>query len=98
MRHESIVGLFSLSLDFDPLRVSVQGDMIRDSDGTNNSNSQSNRKTAHGDSDDEEQGTESAGGERSTMDIYRLRRLKRAKLTTTTSGNSTDQATAPVLT
>lgn len=84
--------------DFDPLRVSVQGDMIRDSDSTNHSTNSSNRKTALGDSDDEEAHGESAGNERSTMDIYRLRRLKRAKLTTTNPGNSTDSSTPPVLT
>jgi hypothetical protein len=54
-------------------------------------NSQSSRKTGHGDSDEEEQS--SANG-RSTMDIYRLRRQKRVKLTTT----SADLVTPPVLT
>ncbi len=59
-------------------------------------NSQSGRKAGLGDSDDEEQQTHSAVNDRSTMDIYRQRQQKRVKLTTTT--NSTDQATLPVLT
>ncbi len=85
-----------MSIDFEPLRLSIQGDFIRDLDASNNMNNQSNRKTGHGDSDDEEQQPQSTGNERSTMDIYRLRQQKRVKLTTT--NNSTDQATPPVLT
>ena len=81
--------------DFDALRVSVQGDIIRDSDSTNHSNNPSIRKTPFGDSDDEESHGELTSNDRSTMDIYRLRRLKRAKLTTTTP---TDPPTPPVLT
>jgi hypothetical protein len=59
-------------------------------------NSQSGRKTGLGDSDDEEQQPQSTVNDRSTMDIYRLRQQKRVKLTTT--ANSSDQATPPVLT
>jgi hypothetical protein len=68
-------------LAFDPVRISVQGEMIRDLD-TNNS--QANRRTEHGDSDDEEQPSPSTTNGRSTMNIYRQRREKRLKLTTTT--------------
>lgn len=75
--------------------MSVQGEFIRDSDTSNASNSQQNRKTALGDSDDEEQLPSLNVSERSTMDIYRQRQQKRVKLTKT---NSTDQVTPPVLT
>ncbi len=55
-------------------------------------NNPSSRKAGLGDSDDEEQQPPSTAGDRSTMDIYRLRQQKRVKLTTS------DQATHPVLT
>ncbi len=83
-------------LGFDPIRISVQGDVIRDLDVPNSTGSQPSRKTALGDSDDEDQQSHSTANDRSTMDIYRLRQQKRVKLTT--GASSADQATAPVLT
>ncbi|CAF1173754.1 unnamed protein product [Rotaria sordida] len=73
---------------FDPIRFSIQGEVIRDLDSSNTNTSQQNRKTGHGDSDDEEQQAPLNVSERSTMDIYRQRQQKRVKLTKT---NSTDQ-------
>lgn len=83
-----------LFLGFEPIRISVQGELIRGLDTQNTNNSQHGRKAGLGDSDDEEQQTHSTINDRSTMDIYRLRRQKRVKL----AASSSDQATAPVLT
>ncbi|CAF5075380.1 unnamed protein product, partial [Rotaria sp. Silwood1] len=71
-----------------PIRISIQGEILRDLDPTNTNNGQQSRKTGHGDSDDEEQQAPLNVSERSTMDIYRQRQQKRVKLTKT---NSTDQ-------
>ncbi|CAF1591298.1 unnamed protein product [Rotaria sp. Silwood1] len=73
---------------FEPIRISIQGEIVRDLDPTNTNNGQQSRKTGHGDSDDEEQQAPLNVSERSTMDIYRQRQQKRVKLTKT---NSTDQ-------
>jgi hypothetical protein len=82
-------------LAFEPVRLSVQGDLIRDIDGSNMNNNSHGRKSALGDSDDEDQQSHLNANDRSTMDIYRQRQQKRVKLTTT---NATDLATPPVLT
>ncbi len=68
-------------LAFDPVRISVQGEVIRDLD-TNNS--QVNRRAEHGDSDDDEQPSSSTTNGRSAMNIYQQRQQKRVKLTMTT--------------
>ncbi|CAF3778055.1 unnamed protein product [Rotaria magnacalcarata] len=81
--------------NFDPVRVSVQGELIRDLDSSNANNSQQSRKMGLADSDDEEQQPQLNAGDRSTMDIYRQRQQKRVKLT---KNISTDQITAPVVT
>ncbi|CAF2940210.1 unnamed protein product, partial [Rotaria sp. Silwood2] len=73
---------------FEPVRISIQGEVIRDLDSSNTNNSHQSRKTGLGDSDDEEQQAPLNVSERSTMDIYRQRQQKRVKLTKT---NSTDQ-------
>ena len=70
--------------------------MIRNLDGSNTANNSQSRKAGLGDSDDEELSSQSTAGERSTMNIYRLRQQKRVKLATNT--NSSDHNTPPVLT
>ncbi|CAF4460562.1 unnamed protein product [Rotaria socialis] len=80
---------------FDPVRISVQGELIRDLDSSNANNSQQSRKMGLADSDDEEQQPQLNASDRSTMDIYRQRQQKRVKLT---KNISTDQITAPVVT
>lgn len=85
-----------LCSDFEPLRVSVQGEAIRELDSGNAMANSQNRKAAHGDSDDEDGTSQSALSDRSTMDIYRQRQQKRVKLSAATG--SADQATPPVLT
>jgi hypothetical protein len=86
--------LISVFSGFEPIRIGVQGEVIRDLDAPNMMNSQS-RKAGLGDSDDEESAAQSTGIDRSNMDIYRQRQQKRVKLTTTTSDQSTPP---PVLT
>ncbi|CAF1144036.1 unnamed protein product [Adineta ricciae] len=86
----------SIPDNFDPIRIGVQGEMIRNLDGSNTVNNSQSRKTGLGDSDDEELSSQSTAGERSTMNIYRLRQQKRVKLATNT--NSSDHNTPPVLT
>lgn len=65
---------------FDPIRISVQGEVIRDLENNGN---QSTRKGDHADSDDDEQQTSSSmSNGRSAMNIYVERQKKRVKLTT----------------
>ena len=63
-------------LAFEPVRISVQGEVIRDLDTNNN---QQSRKTEHPDSDDEEQQTHSNMNGRAAMNIYQQRQQKRVK-------------------
>jgi hypothetical protein len=63
---------------FEPVRISVQGEVIRDLDTNNH---QQNRRANHGDSDDEDQQSHSTMNGRGTMNIYQERQQKRAKLT-----------------
>jgi hypothetical protein len=79
--------IFFFFLAFEPIRVSVQGEVIRDLD---TSTSQKRRKTEHGDSDDEEQHSQSNMNGRGTMNIYKQRLQKRAKL-------NADSSLPPVL-
>jgi hypothetical protein len=58
---------------FEPVRVSVQGELIRDLDTNNN---QQKRKLEHADSDDEEQPSQINMNGRSAMNIYIQRRRK----------------------
>jgi len=82
---------FVFFLAFEPVRISVQGEVIRDIDTNTNKKI---RKIEHGDSDDEEQQqTQTHLNGRSPMNIYRQRQQKRAKLNT-----NTDQSLPPVLT
>ncbi len=63
----------SLCIDclvFNPVRTSVQGEMIRNLD-TNHS--QNNRRNGHGDNDDDSS---------STMNVYQQRQQKRIKIMT----------------
>ncbi|CAF4495476.1 unnamed protein product, partial [Rotaria sp. Silwood1] len=70
---------------FEPVRVSVQGEVIRDLD-TNNS--QTSRKTEHVDSDEEDQPLQSTMNGRGVMNLYQQRQQKRVKLTTTIATNA----------
>ncbi|CAF4826480.1 unnamed protein product, partial [Rotaria sp. Silwood2] len=63
-----------------PVRVSVQGEVIRDLD-TNNG--PSSRKTEHADSDEEDQSLQSNLNGRGVMNLYQQRQQKRVKLTAT---------------
>jgi len=63
-------------LGFEPIRISVQGEAIRDLDTNNN---QQSRKTEHPDSDDEEQHTHAGMNGRAAMNIYQQRQQKRVK-------------------
>ncbi|CAF5213396.1 unnamed protein product, partial [Rotaria magnacalcarata] len=62
---------------FEPVRISVQGEVIRDLDTNNN---QSSRKTEHPDSDDEDHPSNMNG--RGALNLYQQRQQKRVKLTT----------------
>ncbi|CAF0946428.1 unnamed protein product [Rotaria sordida] len=64
---------------FEPVRVSVQGEVIRDLD-TNSS--QSGRKMEHADSDEDDQPLQSTMNGRVAMNLYQQRQQKRVKLTT----------------
>lgn len=63
-------------LAFEPVRMSIQGDMIRDLDPA----SSANRKSEHHDSDDDEQHHHGASNGRGTSNIYIERQKKRVKL------------------
>jgi hypothetical protein len=79
---EKITIFVSVRLAFEPVRVNVQGEAIRDLDSTTNHSNQHGRKMGHADSDDEDHHTHSMMNDRSTMDIYRQRQQKRVKLST----------------
>lgn len=72
-----IFAYFSIFVAFEPVRISIQGEAIRDFELNN---SQSNRKTEHPDSDEEDQTPLHAINGRSAMNIYQQRQQKRAKL------------------
>jgi hypothetical protein len=84
-----IFKFISVFPDFEPIRIGVQGELIREGDVPNIINQ--NRKMALDDSDDEEASSQSSANGRSTMDIYRQRQQKRVKLTT----SSSEQGTTP---
>ena len=63
-------------LAFEPVRMSIQGDVIRDLDMSNTQN----RKSEHPDSDDEEQQGHGTSNGRSATNIYIERQKKRVKL------------------
>ena len=92
---KGLAGTESHALVFEPLRVGVQGEAIRDLDIRNLNSNPQTRKAGFGDSDDEDQQAQARANDRSTMDIYRRRQQKRVKLT---QSNALDQATPPVLT
>ncbi|UJR14715.1 hypothetical protein I4U23_001708 [Adineta vaga] len=79
--------------NFEPVRISVQGEVIRDLDMNN---SQQGRKTERADSDDEDQHTQANFNGRSAMNIYQQRQQKRARLTVGT-GSNIDHISSPVL-
>lgn len=87
--------MFSSSsfVDFEPVRISIQGEFIRDLDSNN---SQQGRKTEHADSDDEDQNAQINLNGRAAMNIYQQRQQKRARLTT--AGSNFDYTSSPVLT
>ena len=60
---------------FDPVRISIQGDAIRDLDLGN----QQGRKNDRPDSDDEDHHLHSTANGRGTMNIYQQRQQKRVK-------------------
>lgn len=59
--------------------MNVQGDVIRDIDGSAMNSNSHGRRGSFADSDDEDAPTSSAAKQRSNMDIYRQRQQKRAK-------------------
>lgn len=67
-----------IDLAFDPVRISVQGEAIRDLENNVNSSS---RRADHADSDDDDHPTLSTSNGRSAGNIYVERQKKRVKLT-----------------
>ena len=63
--------------NFEPVRISIQGGVIRDLDMNNG---QINRRTEHPDSDDDDQSSHMNSNGRSAMNIYQQRQQKRARL------------------
>jgi hypothetical protein len=79
---DSLEKLKLFILAFEPVRMSVQGEVIRDLD-TNGS--QQGRRTEHPDSDEEDHHSQSNTNGRAAMNIYQQRQQKRVKLNTTTT-------------
>ena len=94
LKQECFVSLLLL-LGFEPLRMSVKGDMIRDGDSKNSTGYQLAKKIRLDDSDEDESTNSSSLSERPAMDIYRRRQQKRVKLGNNAS--TVDQTTPSVL-
>jgi hypothetical protein len=78
---------------FEPVRMNIQGDVIRDLD---KSHTQA-RRHERADSDDDEQHAHTASNGRSTMNIYIERQKKRVKLSTTAM-HASELSTSSMLT
>jgi len=82
MLFDSLEKLKLFVVAFEPVRMSVQGEVIRDLDTNGN---QQGRRNEHPDSDDEDHHSQSNVNGRAAMNIYQQRQQKRVKLHTPTT-------------